>query len=150
MSCKPKTKLRSVLILAVKPSRILKPCQSRFLNLMLMTLLQPLSLLISVGFNNHNLTQTYAEAMASTNATDWQAAWDSEFSSLAANDVYKVVRTPDGVKPVTSTLVLAKLAYYLVHIMVIVSTGTCIYGVSLDTDIMILLNCLSVNISMIV
>src|ERR1700733_14249171 len=52
--------------------------------------------------NNRNLPQTYAEAMASANATDWQAAWDSELSSLDANDVYEVVRTPDGIKPITS------------------------------------------------
>ena len=54
------------------------------------------------SLNNHNLPQTYAEAMAGANAADWQGAWDSELSSLAANDVYEVVRIPDGVKPITS------------------------------------------------
>jgi hypothetical protein len=54
------------------------------------------------GLSNHNLPQTYAEAMASSNAEDWQGAWDSELSSLTANDVYEVVCIPDGIKPITS------------------------------------------------
>jgi hypothetical protein len=50
------------------------------------------------SLNNHILPKMYAEAMVSSNATDWQAAWDSELSRLAANNVHEVVCTPKGIK----------------------------------------------------
>ena len=40
--------------------------------------------------------QTFADAVASTEATEWQNAMEREMTSLRDNDVFGVVNLPEG------------------------------------------------------
>ncbi|KAJ7049148.1 hypothetical protein C8F01DRAFT_921109, partial [Mycena amicta] len=58
------------------------------------------------GPSNAPAPETLAEAFSRPNEYHWRAALTEEMQSLADNDVYKVVPTPAGIKPITTKPVM--------------------------------------------
>ncbi|KZV93187.1 hypothetical protein EXIGLDRAFT_572116, partial [Exidia glandulosa HHB12029] len=56
--------------------------------------------------NEHRVPRTLREAYAGADADAWRGALGEELDALRANDVYEVVPTPAGVKPITSKPVM--------------------------------------------
>ncbi|KZV78050.1 hypothetical protein EXIGLDRAFT_576098, partial [Exidia glandulosa HHB12029] len=54
----------------------------------------------------HDVPRSIPEAQRGTDAHLWEAALQEELDALRANDVYKEVPIPAGVKPVTSKPVM--------------------------------------------
>ncbi|RXW14669.1 hypothetical protein EST38_g11187, partial [Candolleomyces aberdarensis] len=55
---------------------------------------------------NANLPLTLADALLGPDGHHWKRALEEELQSLIDNDVFEVVKTPDGIRPITSKPVL--------------------------------------------